>query len=191
MKISNLRIRGVENPMQSKEVQLKSKHTNMERYGVIYPVQLQQTKDKSKKTCLLKYGVEYPMQNETVSEKSGKYAYRVKEYIFPSGNTIFVQGYEPFALDILIDENINEDDIITSRLDVPEIWYYTDDNKKHRYFTDIYIPSQNRCIEIKSNRTFELEKNEVFMKQKATKEKGFLCEIWILHRNGDIIETYK
>lgn len=42
----------------------------------------------------------------------------------PSGKIIDYQGYENFALDELLNvENINEDDIITNRKDVPEIWY--------------------------------------------------------------------
>lgn len=185
MKKANLRIRGVENPMQSEEVKLKKRQTNLERYGVIYPVQLQQTKEKSKQTCLLKYGVEYPMQNEKVSEKSGKCAYRVKEYIFPSGNTIFVQGYEPFALDILIDENIHEDDIITSRKNIPEIWYNSN-NKKKRYYVDIFIKSLNKFIEVKSTWTYEKDKEKIELTKKRVEEEGYIFECWIFNAKKEL-----
>ena len=78
-------------------------------------------------------------------------SYNKKEYIFPSGNKISYQGYENFAFNELIyKENISENDIITNRKFVPKIWYIDSNNKKHRHFVDIYIPSQNRCIEVKS-----------------------------------------
>ena len=38
----------------------------------------------------------------TVSEKCSNNSYNVKEYSMPSGDISFVQGYEPFALDIIL-----------------------------------------------------------------------------------------
>ena len=53
---------------------------------------------------------------------------------------------------------------------------YTDaNNKKHRHYVDIYIPSQNRCIEVKS--TWTLTKDNVFLKQEAGKKLGYKYEI--------------
>ena len=129
------------------------------------------------------------MQNSVVAEKSSKNARRAKKYQLPSGKMISVQGYEPWALDYLLNiEKIHEDDIVTSRSDVPECWYKKDDGN-HRYYVDIYIPSQNRCIEVKSTWTYE-KKGEDFVYQKlnALKEDGYNVELWIYDekKNRDV-----
>jgi len=100
-----------------------------------------------------------------------------------------VQGYEIFALRDLIEiENINENDIITGCKSVPEIWYNDITGKKHRHYVDIFIKSQNRCIEVKSSWT--VKKENVFIKQNAGKELGFIYEIWVYNEKGDIIQKY-
>jgi hypothetical protein len=181
MKNTNLRIRGVSIAMKLKEVQNKAVETNLKRYGVKYPSTLDITKEKCKKTNIKKYGVEHPMQNvdffdNLLKSKFNKY----KDYMLPSGKIIKIQGYEPFALDILI-ESISEDDIFTSRRDVPEIWYYDENGKKHRYYTDIYIKSLNKLIEVKSIWTYKKDKNKVIATQKAIEDKGLLFECWIFN----------
>jgi glutaredoxin len=109
----------------------------------------------------------------------------------PSGNTIKIQGYEHYALDELCKkENSNENDIITGSKNVPTIWYNDNDNKKHRHFVDIFIPSINKCIEVKSTWTFKKQKEIVFLKQTAAKELGFLYEIWVYDNKGNKVEFY-
>jgi len=62
-----------------------------------------------------------------------------------------VQGYEPFALNELINVKlINENNIITGISNVPSIWYNDINNKKRRHYVDIFIPSENLCDEVKS-----------------------------------------
>ena len=51
-----------------------------------------------------------------------KSSYSTKDYTFPSGKIIQVQGYEPYALDELL-HTFNEDEIITGSGSVLEIWY--------------------------------------------------------------------
>ena len=117
-------------------------------------------------------------------------AYNKKQYLLPSGKLINMQGYENFMFDILLkDENICENDILTNRTDVPEIWIIDKNGKRRRHYVDFYIKSQNRCIEVKSTFTNQ-EKNNVFEKQKAAKDLGFIYEIWIFDRNGNIIDKY-
>lgn len=86
-------------------------------------------------------------------------------------------------------EHILEEDMITSRKEVPEIWYNDKTNKKRRHFVDIYIKSQNRCIEVKSRWTNQ-EKNNVFEKQAAAIELGYKYEIWIYNEKGNKLETH-
>ena len=181
---------GVEYMMQSNDFKEKSKKTCLEKYGVEYMMQSNDFKEKSKKTCLEKYGVEYVMQNSEIAEKQNKSSYSSKIYTCPSGNKIKCQGYEPFALDKLIKvDNINENDIVTRRKFVPEIWYYNDE-KKHRHYVDIFLPLINKCIEVKSTWTFQKETECIFLKQNAAKELGYNYEIWVYDGKGNIVNKY-
>ena len=130
------------------------------------------------------------MQNAAIANKGLNAAYKTKQYTMPSGKIINYQGYENYGLDsLLFDENIDETDIITCRKEVPEIWYFDINGKRHRHFVDIFIKSQNRCVEIKSTWTNQ-SKNWVFEKQKSAKELGYEYEIWIYSKEGKRLFTY-
>ena len=188
---TNLERYGFEYGLQNKEVKEKRRVSNLEKYGFENPLQREEIKEKCKQTNLLKYGVEYSIQNPEIMEKQIKNSYYLKEYILPSGNIIKIQGYENFALDELLDnENINENEIDTGCNNVPTIWYNDESCKKHRHFVDIFIPSQNKCIEVKSTWTFKKQKEIIFLKQQAGKELGYLYEIWIYDNKGNKVETY-
>lgn len=90
---------------------------------------------------------------------------------------------------LIKDEKVNEDDIETARTLVPELWYQFDDLKR-RHFVDIYVKSQNRCIEVKSTWTFKKHKDKVLAKQKQAKEDGYKYEILIYNDKGKLIEQY-
>jgi len=125
-------------------------------------------------------------------EKSSKNAYKLKEFVFPSGRIEKVQGTEPFALTELIrNENINENDIVIGVKNVPTIWYNDESGKKHRHYVDIFIPSQNRCIEVKSTWTAQKKKDNIFLKQTAGKNLGYKYEIWIYNGKGIRVEKYE
>ena len=123
-------------------------------------------------------------------EKTMKSAYKLKDYTLPSGNIIKIQGYEHYALDELIKEDILEEDIINGCKNVPEIWYTDENNKSHRHYVDIFIPSQNRCIEVKSTWTAQKKKDCIFLKQEAGKELGYNYEIWVYNGKGEKVECY-
>ena len=122
--------------------------------------------------------------------KSIETSYSSKIYTFPSGSQIKCQGYEPFALSEL-NEIFNETDIITGCKNVPIIWYDDEFGKKHRHYVDIFIPSQNKCIEVKSTWTIKSKKANIFLKQNAAKELGYKYEIWVYDKNGKNVEIYK
>ena len=203
---------GVENPFQSEEIKYKIQAYNMNKYGFECNSKSQELKDKYKQTCLekygtdshtkhedikqkikqsikLKYGVDNVMHNVEIMEKCSKNAYKLKDYILPSGNIIKTQGYENIAIDHLINNNINENDIITGSKNVPEIWYNDENGKKHRHYVDIFIPSQNKCIEVKSTWTAEKKKDNIYLKQQAAKDLGYQYEIWIYNRNFEKVNT--
>jgi hypothetical protein len=125
-------------------------------------------------------------------EKVSKNAYKLKDFEFPSGRIEKVQGTEPLALAELIkNENINENDIMVGAKNVPTIWYDDDAGKKHRHYVDIFIPSQNRCIEVKSNWTAEKKKDNIFLKQSAGKKLGYKYEIWVYDGKGVRVKKYE
>jgi hypothetical protein len=181
---------GVEHNSQSAEIREKCKLTCFKNHGVEYPMQSEEIRNKGKITCLTNYGVEHPHQNSSIAEKASKNCYKSKLFIFPSGNEIKCQGYEPFALHELIKNNINENDIKTGAKNVPTIWYNDIDGKKHRHYVDIFIPSQNKCIEVKSTWTAEKTTGCIFLKQNAAKKLGYDYEIWIYDKKGNRVITH-
>jgi len=142
--------------------------------------------EKRKKNNIIKYGVEYPMQNIEIQIKSQKNAKKFKEYIMPSGNMRKVQGYEPFALDILI-QIYTEEQLKTNRKEVPRIKYIVNEKDKY-YFPDIYIPDENKIIEVKSMWTFNLHKEIVNLKKEACISQGYIYEIWCFNHKGEKID---
>jgi hypothetical protein len=183
---------GCDNPIKSTLIKETRKEQFKKKYGVENPSQLKSIIELKKQTCIGKYGVEYPMQNQEIMEKSSKNSYRRKTYTFPSGNQITCQGYEPFALDKLIkEENIDENDVVTGCKNVPTIWYNDDNCKKHRHYVDIFIPSQNRCIEVKSTWTAKKNEDKIYLKQIAAKKLGYEDELWIYNAKKELVECHK
>lgn len=204
---TNIQRYGHANVMQNAEVRQKGQETNMERYKVKNPFQAEEFKDKSKETCKERYGFEFPtqspevqlkreetcmdkygypshMQNPEIAERCMKASYYRKEYVFPCGKLVSVQGYEPQALDILVDDGYTSDDLIVAETEVPEIWY-NKDGKSHRYYCDIFIPKENKIIEVKSSWTVTMETGNVDEKAQASKQEGFAYEIWVFDGKGN------
>jgi len=178
-----IEIYGVKNISQSNIIKNKKIEKSLHKYGTEHVFQSQEVKDKSKECSLNKYGVEYPMQNAEVSEKSSKNSYKLKDFIFPCGNIIQVQGYEPFLLDIFVKDGYTFDDIITSRLQVPQIWYIHND-KKRRYYCDMYIPKNNTIYEVKSTWTYQKGIEDIPLKKQACIDAGFNFELYIFDNKG-------
>jgi hypothetical protein len=181
---------GVRNPLLSVDIQRKRMGTIKDRYGVEYPSQNKEIRQKTIETFIKRYGFENPMQNPEIAEKSSENCYKPKSFIFPSGHEITCQGYEPFALQELIEINVDEDDIITGCKNVPTIWYNDENGEKHRHYVDIFIPSKNTCIEVKSSWTILKKSSNIFEKQTAAKELGYKYEIWVYDNNGNKLEVY-
>jgi hypothetical protein len=188
IKYTNLKKYGVDNPMKNKEIENKKINTNLKKYGVKHFFETKDFKEKVIKTNIEKYGVPHHSQNSEIAENMLKTSYNKKQYILPSGKIITYQGYENFALDeLLFEEKINEDDIVTERNNVPEIWYNDENNKRHRHYVDIYIKSQNRCIEVKSTWTNQ-KKNNVLEKKNAAESLGYKYDLWIYDKKRNKIE---
>ncbi len=184
IKKTNLEKYGVEFPFQSIQVKDKIRVTNILRYGTENPFASDTIKSRIKKTNLEKYGVEYPSQNEEIFAKAQKNAKKFKDFTMPSGAIRKVQGYEPFALRDLLAAGITEDQIKTERKEVPRIKYSVEEKDRY-YFPDIFIPHQNRLIEVKSTWTYKCKTDFVKQKGEAAKAAGYNYELWIYDGKGN------
>jgi hypothetical protein len=180
---------GVEHALQNPEIIEKIKRTCLEKYGVESPFQSDTIRNKSKNTCLRKYGVENPSQCKEIQQKTQNNALKYKKYTMPSGEIRNVQGYEPFALNILL-KMYKEDQIKTNRIDIPRI-KYNYDNKLRYYFPDIYIPHLNKIIEVKSEWTYKYKTDIIKLKGDACIEAGYDYDVWIFNTKGERVESDK
>ena len=189
IKETNLKKYGVEHTSKCEEIQNKKRFTCLEKYGKEYYSQTSVYKERYIQTSLKNWGKEHPHQNSDFFEKKNIKSYSRKDFIFPSGNCIKIQGYEHYGLNELL-KIFKETDIITGAKNVPEIWYTGIDNKKHRHYVDIFIPTENLCIEVKSTWTAKKKEDNIFLKQNAAKELGYKYEIWIYDQKGNCIEKH-
>jgi hypothetical protein len=166
---------GVEYPLQCAEVLEKIKLVCQERYGADYFVQSEECKkmmmekygdeyfiqsEECKKMMMEKYGAEYAMQCPMLFRKAAASSFNRKPYIFKN-QTFMLLGYEDKAIDdILKEENI--DVMYAGECEEIPVFEYYIDGKKHLYYPDIYIPENNKIIEVKSVYTYnqDVEKNK-------------------------------
>lgn len=198
VKLTNLKKYGVEYCLQNKEIMNKMIETNLKKYGTNYSFQneiiknkikeklltkycvdnvskLAKIRNKAEETMLKKYGFRYSSQNPYISDK--QFANSNKLYKFPSGKVIQIQGYENFALDILI-KRYNDDEIINRRIEMPKIFYeYKKINRV--YFPDFYIPKDNLIIEVKSDYTYKKHLIKNILKAHAVRKLNYNYEVWI------------
>lgn len=177
---------GVSNILALPEIKDKIKKTCLARYGVENSSQSKEVRDKIKATLLARYGVEHPSQSLEIQSKSQKSGYKYRDYTTPSGTIRKVQGYEPFALDILFKtEHQDESNIITDRMEVPRIAYTKEDESDHYYFPDIFIKSEKKLIEVKSTWTYSLHLETNQCKWKAAQSAGYTMEFWVFGSKGE------
>jgi hypothetical protein len=164
------------------------KQTNIKLIGCENFFQSNDIKAKIKKTNLEKYGVEYCIQHIEIAKKTLASGVRFKDYAFPSGRIEKIQGYENIALDELINiELINENDIVVGCKNVPTIWYTTDDGVKHRHYVDIFIQTQNRCIEVKGEWFYIRDKHKLKLKKQEAENLGYKYELWVYNKQKEKI----
>jgi hypothetical protein len=60
------------------------------------------------------------------------------------------------------------------------------DNKNHIYYPDIYIPDQNRIIEVKSVWTYNLDINKILYKAREVSI-NHIFELWIYDSNKKLV----
>lgn len=145
---------------------------------------------KTKEMFLKKYGCENPMQNVDVLTKSIHQQYKSKDFTFPSGRLVKVQGYEDLALKILLEDH-DEADLLIDRTAMPMFDYFHE-NRVKKYLPDIYVKSENKIIEVKSDRTFNFQRVQNILKALAVRNAGYDFEFWIFNKcRKDDVPNYK
>ncbi len=179
-----------ENPMGCEQIRNKYIETCIMKYGVEHPLKCQEIRDKIIATCRAKYGVDHPMQVKEFFDKQRKSAFQHKEYLYPSGNTILVQGYEGFCITDLLQQGYSENQIIND-IDfgdkMPEI-FYDFNSGRHRYYPDLFIPHENKIIEVKSVYTLNLEREKNIAKALQCKAMGYNFEFRVYGKKGNLLE---
>ena len=174
-----LKNHGVNNPGQSLKVQEKMIETNMQKRGVPFALQCPIVRQKGEKTCLERLGVRFSQQNPEVRMKTIKNTFKTKKYTFKNGTQRLVQGDEHFALkELEYEYKLSSDKIITDNDKVPRIIYNFKD-REHYYYVDIYIPSMNKMIEVKSDYFYEKDTEKIHEKAKQCVKEGYLYELWM------------
>ena len=170
---------GVDHQMQNSEVMAKKKKTTLARFGVEHQMQNPNVVAKKKETMHARFGVDHQMQNPEVFAKQQSYKRKIGTW--PSGMGYSYQGYEDVGINTLLDSGITEDHLVISTPQViPTITYFNPvKNKDCRYFPDIFIPHENRLIEIKSEYTMGVDVEVNMAKHYASILNGFQHEIWV------------
>ncbi|BAU79955.1 Vsr/MutH/archaeal HJR family endonuclease [Tokyovirus A1] len=84
--------------------------------------------------------------------KRSRSRYKFKPFVFPSGKTVWIQGFEDIYLVSLLEEFKEHEILVCEQTPyfVPYKWY----GKTRKYLPDFFVPSQNLFIEVKSDFTF-------------------------------------
>jgi len=220
LKETNLKKYGVDHQFKNPSVREKISNTIKERYNKDWYTETEEFKRKFKDYSLLKYGTEYPSSNEGVKirrentcmdryqfksylgskehikfmlEKwSIEYPFhgKYKDYVLPSGRIVKIQGYENYALDILLKTYKEEDLLIIDkeiRNKIGKITYFDKyENKERQYLIDIYIIPDNKVIEVKSEFTLIRNLEINLIKRDSCINKGLLFEFWIFDNKENL-----
>jgi hypothetical protein len=134
-------------------------------------------KEKRVKTIVEKYGVDNPMQDPDIFKKSNTNRFKYKEHSYGGRDFTHLQGYEPQAIEYLVEEmgyDVNDIETYSGS----SISYYMDGDRR-RYHPDLYIAKDDLVIEVKCEYTYENNLDMNISKAKACRKKHkFLCIIF-------------
>ncbi|ADB04025.1 MutH/Vsr/archaeal HJR-like endonuclease [Marseillevirus marseillevirus] len=188
---------GNKHPIRLEKFKEEYRLSCIQKYGVDNPMKLKETQLKSRETYKAKTGYDHPSQNPEVARKILKSSLRKKEFIMPSGSPFICQGFEPLALQLLLDEGIDEQDILSPSeqgIKIP----YEFQGKSHMYHPDIFVPSLNLLIEVKSDWTFggcggkkKDEAERTLKKLAACREQGYNTRLYVFDKNNNLASFHE
>lgn len=204
---------GVEWGSKSEQQREKSKQTKLEKYGdsAYNNSQASQLKNKNKtveeknlindarrNTNLELYGVEHCFLRLDARIKSAKSNSAGKEFVLPSRRVIHIRGYEDVAIMKLL-HTYTEDELIVDdmlhKYTLPVFEYVSVNQHTAKYYPDIYIPSENKIIEVKSQwwwngngaEKYRSRLTNNLKKRQSVVAKGYIYELWLFENKN----TYK
>ena len=184
----------------------KSKQTKLEKYGdSAYnnsTVSAQKNKNKSvdeknkinqkrRETNLDRFGVENTFLRSENIRRVNRGNASIKLFVFPSGKQIGVRGFEPAALTTLLNRGYVESELIVhndyENYSIEVFQYVAENRHTAKYYPDIYIPQENKIIEVKSRWWWDGNGSEKYKtrltnnlkKRQAVIDKGYIYELWL------------
>lgn len=192
---------GKEYPLQAKEIQDKidmvcvavwgarrpclsdkMKEMMREKFGVDYFIQ----SDGMRKIMTERYGAPHAMQCPDIFRKYQANAYKRRPYICPDGKTFMVLGYEDICLTQLFEQEGHKILYAGEDPEIPVVKYNDKDGKEHCYYPDVYLPDENRIIEVKSTYLFLRDRERNIAKARET-SKHFKFEFMIYNGKKQLI----
>lgn len=181
-KLTKLERYGISSYNNSKQSASKNKNKSVEEKNII--------NEKRRKTNLELHEVANCFFKAGVKEKSAASNSKGKEVVLPSGKIVRLRGYEDLVISILL-KSYNEDQLVIDDMlqqyQIPIFSYVNVNQHTAHYYPDIYIPSENKIIEVKSRwwwdgngnpkHSSRLENN--LRKRKAVIAKGYNYELWL------------
>ncbi|AQM73139.1 endonuclease [Noumeavirus] len=171
------------------DVRLKFTETMLKRYGKEHALQVPEFKEKLLGTYKERFDADHPFHTDKVYSKVLRSCFKVKEFTFPSGRIVPYQGYEHFAILLLMEEGHPEDDIVSCHENIKG-FLYSDGDTKRKYYPDLFVPSENLIIEVKSTWTFERtekERERVLRKLEACRKEGYNTRLLVFSPKGEVL----
>jgi hypothetical protein len=159
------------------------KEVMVEKYGSEYFI----TSQKYREIMLEKYGAESAMQCPELFRKAQSSSFCRKPYISPDGKTFMVLGYEGIAMDDILKKEGIKTFYAGEDKEIPVFQYIGDDDKTHSYYPDVYIPEENRVIEIKSVYTYNRDPEKTLCKALKVSE-SHLFELRLYNSHKEVVE---
>jgi transposase len=145
---------------------------------------------KKQNLSFQKYGVSNPMQHPLIFERSMKNSFRYKSITINGKIFDRIQGFEDVGIQYVLNTfNLSVTDIINGRTGIPSISYIDENGKKRVHFPDIYLPTLNTLIEVKSE--FILNKNleRVLTKRNSAIQQGYKYIILVFNSKKQFLYT--
>jgi hypothetical protein len=184
---------GHNSPLQNDDILKKSKETLYKNYGVDHNMKSDVTKKTFRKTCNERYGEDHYMQNAKEFDRITKLCFKRKT-IKLGDVTHFTQGYENFAIEYLISLGISVDSFITNTRCIHDItgpiYWFSDINKRHRYYPDFYVSETDTLYEVKSNYTYNkaIADGSLLLKINACKSMNLNIKVLIFDKHKKLIK---
>jgi hypothetical protein len=199
---TNLERYGAEQVMQSEKVRRKYRRTLKVRYGATHISQVPGVLDRANATrtepykslenrevinkkkiftSRKNYGTDWPIQNPEVFQRNLDSCFKSKPTALPSGAIVFLQGYEPLALAHLLENGYEEQDFLWAGK--PSFKYLDASGKTRRYHPDFVLPKRRMIIEVKAQKWFERDKDNIIRKGRACAGAGWEFTVAVMGNN--------